>query len=104
MGKTSRNCIIYLDNIPSHYYMEYLYKYPQKAISLRTTDQENRHESKMDPEFEILDTGVFDDDEYFDVTGDLRKENAKDIFIRIDITNRQSQSSGYNGIAYPMVL
>jgi hypothetical protein len=87
MGKTYE-LYYHLDNIPTHYYMEYLYKYPQQAFPYQQLIQENRLRSMQEPEFEILDTGVFDNDEYFDVLVTYAKQNSSDIFIRIDITNR----------------
>jgi hypothetical protein len=87
-GEDVKELYYHLDNIPSHYYMEYLYKYPQQAFPYQQLIQENRLRSKIEPEFEILDTGVFDDDEYFDVLVTYAKQNSNDIFIKIDITNR----------------
>ena len=87
-GEDVKELYYHLDNIPTHYYMEYLYKYPQQAFPYQQLLQENRMRSKQEPEFEILDTGVFDDDEYFDVLVTYAKQNSSDIFIRIEITNR----------------
>jgi len=87
-GEDVKELYYHLDNIPSHFYMEYLYKYPQQAFPYDQLIQENRLRSKNEPEYEILDTGVFDDDEYFDVKVTYAKQNSTDIFIRIDITNR----------------
>ena len=87
-GEDVKELYYHLDNIPSHYYMEYLYKYPQQAFPYQQLIQENRLRSRQEPEYEILDTGVFDDDEYFDVLVTYAKQNSSDIFIKIDITNR----------------
>jgi hypothetical protein len=87
-GEDVKELYYHLDNIPSHYYMEYLYKYPQQAFPYQQLIQENRLRSKQETEYEILDTGVFDDDEYFDVLVTYAKQNSTDIFIKIDITNR----------------
>src|ERR1700760_2031283 len=87
-GEDVKELYYYLDNLPTHYYMEYLYKYPQQEFPYKTLLEENRRRSKEEPEYEILDTGVFDNDEYFDVNISYAKQNAKDIFIRIDIRNR----------------
>ncbi|MDP4148175.1 MAG: glucosidase [Bacteroidota bacterium] len=87
-GEDVKELYYYLDNVPTHYYMEYLYKYPQQEFPYSAIKEENRRRSKDDPEYEILDTGVFDQDEYFDVTITYAKQNAKDIFIRINIHNR----------------
>jgi len=90
-GEDVKELYYYLDNIPTHYYMEYLYKYPQQAFPYDKLLKENRLREKGQPEYEILDTGVFDNDEYFDVVVTYAKQNAKDIFIRITITNRNNK-------------
>ena len=64
-GEDVKELYYYLDNIPSHSYMQMLYKYPQKAFPYQQLRDENRKRSKMEPEYEILDTGVFYDDAYF---------------------------------------
>ena len=87
-GEDVKELYYYLDNIPTHYYMEYLYKYPQQQFPYEKIIQENKARTKQDPEYEILDSGVFDQDEYFDVKVTYAKQNAKDIFIRINIQNR----------------
>jgi len=92
-GEDVKELYYYLDNIPTHYYMEYLYKYPQQAFPYEQLLKENRQRSKLQGEFEILDTGVFDNDEYFDVLVTYAKQNAKDIFIRINIRNRGSKAA-----------
>jgi hypothetical protein len=92
-GEDVKELYYYLDNIPTHYYMEYLYKYPQQKFPYDILLKENRLRSKEDTEFEILDTGVFDDDEYFDVFVTYAKQNSKDIFIKIKICNRYSQAA-----------
>ena len=92
-GEDVKELYYHLDNIPTHYYMEYLYKYPQQAFPYQQLLQENRLRSKQEPEFEILDTGVFDDDEYFDVHITYAKQNSSDIFIRIEVTNRFNKAA-----------
>jgi hypothetical protein len=87
-GEDVKELYYYLDNLPSHYYMEYLYKYPQQEFPYKKLLEENRKRSKEEPEYELLDTGVFDKDEYFDVHVTYAKQNSKDIFIRINIQNR----------------
>jgi hypothetical protein len=87
-GEDVKELYYYLDNIPTHYYMQYLYKYPQQAFPYQHLRDENKRLSKLDPEYEILDTGVFDNDQYFDVDVTYAKQNAEDIFIRIKITNK----------------
>ncbi len=87
-GEDVKELYYYLDNLPTHYYMEYLYKYPQQAFPYEQLKEENKKRNRLQPEYEILDTGVFDDDEYFDVKVTYAKHNAQDIFVKIDITNR----------------
>ena len=60
---------------------------------------ENRNRTKLEPEYEILDTGVFDNNEYFDVVITYAKQDDEDIFIKIDITNHYTEERGNNGIA-----
>lgn len=87
-GEDVKELYYYLDNIPTHYYMEYLYKYPQQAFPYDQLKNENAKRSRLEPEYEILDTGVFNNDQYFDVLVTYAKQSAQDIFIKIDITNR----------------
>lgn len=92
-GEDVKELYYYEDNIPTHYYMEYLYKYPQNEFPYADLLQKNRQRSKAEPEYEILDTGIFDNDEYFDVRVTYAKQNPQDIFIKIDITNRHSKEA-----------
>lgn len=92
-GEDVKELYYHLDNLPTHYYMEYLYKYPQQAFPYEQLRTENRDRSKQDPEYEILDTGVFDNNQYFDVLITYAKQSAQDIFIKIDITNRYSKGA-----------
>lgn len=87
-GEDVKELYYYLDNLPSHYYMKLLYKYPQQAFPYEELITKNRNRSKLEPEYELLDTGVFKNNEYFDVLITYAKVNKKDIGIRIDITNR----------------
>jgi hypothetical protein len=90
-GEDVKELYFYQDNIPTHYYMEYLYKYPQNEFPYEDLLAKNRSRSKEEPEYEILDTGVFEKDEYFDVKVSYAKQNPQDIYIRIDITNRNTK-------------
>jgi hypothetical protein len=92
-GEDVKELYYYLDNLPTHYYMEYLYKYPQQAFPYEKLRQENLARSKQDPEYEILDTGVFNNNQYFDVMITYAKQSAQDIFIKIDITNRYTKAA-----------
>lgn len=92
-GEDVKELYYYLDNLPTHYYMEYLYKYPQQAFPYDQLREENKKRGRHDPEYEILDTGVFNDNQYFDVLVTYAKQSAQDIFIRIDITNRYNKTA-----------
>jgi hypothetical protein len=92
-GEDVKELYYYLDNLPTHYYMEYLYKYPQQAFPYEKLREENQKLTKEDPEYEILDTGVFTNNQYFDVLITYAKQGAEDIFIKIDITNRYTKAA-----------
>ena len=92
-GEDVKELYYYQDNIPTHYYMEYLYKYPQNEFPYEDLLSTNKAKSKAEPEYEILDTGVFDNDEYFDVKVTYAKQNPLDIFIKIEITNRNTKEA-----------
>src|SRR5215217_1839474 len=66
-GEDVKELYYYLDNLPSHYYMEYLYKYPQLEFPYEQLKEQNRIRSRHEPEFELLDTGIFNNNQYFDV-------------------------------------
>jgi hypothetical protein len=93
-GEDVKELYYYLDNLPTHYYMEYLYKYPQQKFPYEDLVRENKLRSKNEPEYEILDTGVFSNNEYFDVTITYAKQDSKDIFIKINIHNRYTETAG----------
>lgn len=92
-GEDVKELYYYQDNIPTHYYMQYLYKYPQNEFPYTDLLNTNRNRSKLEPEYEILDTGVFENDAYFDVCVTYAKENATDIAIRIEITNKFTRAA-----------
>jgi hypothetical protein len=87
-GEDVKELYYYLDNLPTHTYMQYLYKYPQLLFPYEDIKKENRQRNKQDPEYEILDTGVFNHQQYFDVEVTYAKQSDQDIFIRINITNK----------------
>ncbi|MGH2563311.1 MAG: MGH1-like glycoside hydrolase domain-containing protein, partial [Ginsengibacter sp.] len=93
-GEDVKELYYYLDNIPTHYYMEYLYKYPQREFPYEDIKAVNLQRSKHEPEYEILDTGIFNKNEYFDVTVTYAKQDSKDIFIKINIHNCYTESAG----------
>jgi hypothetical protein len=78
----------YLDNTPTHSYMKYLYKYPHAPYPYEQLLEENRRRGKRDPEYELVDTGIFDGGRYFDVVLEYAKLAPEDILIRISVTNR----------------
>ena len=88
-GEDVKECYYYLDSTPTHSYMKALYKYPQARVSLRAAGRgEPRGAARADPEFELADTGVFDDDRYFDVFAEYAKAAPDDMLIRITVANR----------------
>jgi hypothetical protein len=90
-GEDVKEYYFYLDSTPSHSYMKWLYKYPQAAFPYTQLSEENRRRDRHQPEYELLDTGVFDEDRYFDVTVEYAKASSDDILARITITNRGPQ-------------
>src|SRR3989440_6459868 len=92
-GEDVKEYYFYLDNVPSHAYMKYLYKYPQRAFPYADLVAENRRRSRQDPEYELLDTGIFDDDRYFDVFVEYAKSDPDDILIRITAINRGCEAA-----------
>ncbi|MDT7829140.1 glucosidase [Pricia sp. S334] len=87
-GEDVKELYYYLENTPSHSYMKQLYKYPQNEFPYERLVAENNERGKQDPEFELLDTGIFDNNEYFDVYTEYAKAEEEDIFIKISIANR----------------
>jgi hypothetical protein len=87
-GEDVKEYYFYLDSTPTHSYMKYLYKYPQAEFPYARLLEENRRRGKGDPEFELLDTGVFSDDRYFDVFVKYAKATSEDILIRVTVYNR----------------
>jgi hypothetical protein len=87
-GEDVKEYYFYLDNTPSHSYMKYLYKYPQREFPYREIIEENRKREGRGLEYELMDTGVFDDDRYFDIFVEYAKAAPEDICIRIEAFNR----------------
>ena len=92
-GEDVKELYYHLDNLPTHYYMKYLYKYPQAAFPYNELIEKNKNRSKQDAEFEILDTNVFKENKYFDVFVEYAKQDADDIFIKIEIMNRAAEAA-----------
>lgn len=87
-GEDVKEYYFYLDNTPTHSYMKALYKYPHGAFPYTQLVEENRRRTRREPEFELLDTGVFDENRYFDVIVEYAKRSAEDILIQITVVNR----------------
>ncbi len=87
-GEDVKEYYFYLDSTPTHSYMKCLYKYPQSEFPYANLVEENRRRSRRDFEYELLDTGVFDQDRYFDVFTEYAKNTAEDILVKITAVNR----------------
>src|SRR3977135_1967358 len=87
-GEDVKEYYFYLDSTPTHSYMKYLYKYPQSEFPYRDLVETNRRRSRQELEYELLDTGIFDEDRYFDVFVEYAKETPENILIRITVLNR----------------
>jgi mannosylglycerate hydrolase MGH1-like protein len=87
-GEDVKEYYFYLDSTPTHSYMKFLYKYPQAEFPYAALVEENRRRDRRAPEFELIDTGVFDADRYFDVVVEYAKAAPDDVLIRITATNR----------------
>jgi hypothetical protein len=92
-GEDVKEYYFYLDSTPTHSYMKFLYKYPQRAYPYADLVGTNRRRSRNEFEYELLDTGIFNDDRYFDVFVEYAKESPEDILVRISATNRGPDSA-----------
>ncbi|MBI3839278.1 MAG: glucosidase [Planctomycetia bacterium] len=92
-GEDVKECYYYLDATPTHSYLKMLYKYPQRQFPYARLAQENRRRGKRDPEFELLDTGIFDDDRYFDVFVEYAKAGPEDVLMKVTAHNRGPDSA-----------
>ena len=92
-GEDVKEYYFYIDSTPTHSYMKYLYKYPQREYPYRDLIETNRRRSREEFEYELLDTGVFDDDRYFDVFVEYAKEGPEDILVRITVHNRGPEAA-----------
>jgi hypothetical protein len=92
-GEDVKEYYFYLDSTPTHSYMKYLYKYPQKAYPYDELVKTNKERTRTDLEYELIDTGVFNEDRYFDAFVEYAKENPEDILIRITIYNRGPEAA-----------
>ena len=87
-GEDVKEYYFYVDSTPTHSYMKYLYKYPQREYPYRDLVETNRRRSREEMEYELLDTGIFNDDRYFDVFVEYAKASPEDVLIRISAHNR----------------
>lgn len=92
-GEDVKEYYFHLDNTPTHSYMKFLYKYPQKAFPYWQLEHENKKRGLKNREFELLETGIFDEDKYFDITVEYAKQSDEDILIYIQVTNRADESA-----------
>jgi hypothetical protein len=92
-GEDVKEYYFYLDSTPTHSYMKYLYKYPQREYPYADLVETNRRRSRDEMEYELLDTEAFDDDRYFDVFVEYAKADPEDILIRISVHNRGPEAS-----------
>lgn len=92
-GEDVKELYYYLDNTPSHAYMKHLYKYPQAEYPYADLVHTNRSRSKNEQEYELLDTGLFNNNKYFDVFTEYAKHNTEDICIRITVHNRSDEAA-----------
>ena len=92
-GEDAKELYYYLDATPTHSYLKMLYKYPQREFPYAQLVEENRRRGKDQPEFELLDTGIFDDDRYFDVFIEYAKAAHDDILMLVTVHNRGPETA-----------
>ena len=92
-GEDVKEYYFYLDSTPTHSYMKCLYKYPQEAFPYQLLVEENARRGRPSPEYELLDTGVFDGDRYFDITMEYAKVSTDDLLIRVTAINRGPEAA-----------
>ena len=92
-GEDVKELYYYLDSTPTHSYMKMLYKYPQQEYPYAWLVEENKRRTRNDPEFELIDTGIFDEDKYFDVFVEYAKCTHSEILVKITIHNRNEQEA-----------
>src|SRR5450631_1084194 len=92
-GEDVKELYYYLDSTPTHSYMKCLYKYPQAEYPYEQLLAENRKRTRQDPEYELLDTGVFAESRYFDVFVEYAKAAPEDILVRIEVFNRGPETA-----------
>jgi hypothetical protein len=95
-GEDVKEYYFYVDNVPTHSYMKHLYKYPQNAFPYDDLVTTNHKRNRLQPEYELLDTGIFDENRYFDVFTEYAKSACEDVFIRFTIANRGPETAELN--------
>jgi hypothetical protein len=98
-GEDVKELYYYLDNVPSHAYMRALYKYPQRAFPYRDLLEVNATRTRLDPEYEVIDTGVLAGDAYFDITLTYAKATPNDIAIELEAVNRGAEPAPLHVLA-----
>jgi hypothetical protein len=92
-GEDAKEYWFYLDSTPTHSWMRWRYLYPQTAFPYQKLIDENRRRGRSDPEFELIDTGIFDSDRYWEITADYAKGDPEDILIRYSVRNAGPDSA-----------
>ena len=92
-GEDVKEYYFYIDSTPTHSYMKYLYKYPQREYPYSDLIETNKRRSREEMEYELLDTGIFDDDRYFDVFVEYAKGDPEDVLIKISVFNRGPEAA-----------
>ncbi len=92
-GEDVKEYYFYIDSTPTHSYMKYLYKYPQREYPYGDLMETNKRRSREEMEYELLDTGIFDDDRYFDVFVEYAKGDPEDVLIKISVFNRGPEAA-----------
>jgi hypothetical protein len=95
-GEDVKELYYYLDSTPTHSYMKFLYKYPQGEFPYLRLIEENRNRSKLEREFELIDTGIFNENKYFDIFVEYAKVDVEDILIKITVANRGPENAMIN--------
>lgn len=87
-GEDVKEVYYYLDGLPTHSYMKYLYKYPQNRFPYKELKEESQKRTTKDPEYELVDTGIFHENRYFDIFIEYAKENEEELYIKMEAFNR----------------
>ncbi|MCU0431594.1 MAG: glucosidase [Cytophagaceae bacterium] len=92
-GEDCKEMYYYLDSTPTHSYMKMLYKYPQSSFPYQQLIEESRRRNRLEPEYELIDTGIFNDDKYFDVYIEYAKASEEDLLIQYTVYNRAKEAA-----------